>query len=177
MLKQFFPYEHVKSVFSIDYNKVHDLGYKAIIFDIDATLVPHGQNATAEVEKLFNTIHNTGLKTILLSNNSDERISEFVQNLDVPYIPLADKPRIDGYIKALESLNINKKEALFIGDQIFTDILGANRAGIDNIIVDFLPQENETRLGKKRQVEKIILAFYKKSKIYTNRIGNIEKEK
>ena len=73
-------------------------------------------------------------------------------------------------------MQIKKEEAIFIGDQVFTDILGANRSGIANILVKFIQLDNETKIGKRRQAEKVILDFYKRNKNAQNRIGNVIKE-
>ena len=74
MFSLLFPYEYVDSVFSIDYKKLLQKGYKGIIFDIDMTLVPHGADSTAEIDALFKSIQAAGLKTLLLTNNSEERV-------------------------------------------------------------------------------------------------------
>ncbi len=68
MFSLLFPYEYVDSVFSIDYKKLLQKGYKGIIFDIDMTLVPHGADSTAEIDALFKSIHAAGLKTLLLTH-------------------------------------------------------------------------------------------------------------
>ena len=81
MFRKLYPYEYVESVFSIDYNKLYNIGYKGIIFDIDNTLVPHGKDATAEIEILFQTIHRIGFKTLLLTNNDEERGIQWGQTL------------------------------------------------------------------------------------------------
>ena len=86
MLKKLYPYQYVESVFSIDYNELYKKGYKAIIFDIDNTLVPHGKDSTKQVDKLFKTIQNVGFKTLLLSNNTEERVKRFLKNINSLYI-------------------------------------------------------------------------------------------
>ena len=176
MLKKFYPYEYVQSVFAIDYQKLYELGYKAIIFDIDNTLVHHGEDFTPEVDELFKTIHATGLKTILLSNNTDERIERFLANIDSPYVYDAHKPETAGYFEALKILGVKKEEAVVIGDQVFTDILGANKSGIPSILVKFLQHNENEKIGKKRQLEKVILFCYKHKKSCCNRIGDIHKK-
>ena len=173
MLENFYPYEHVKSVFDIDYDKLYSLGYRGIIFDIDNTLVHHGENSTPQIDELFRQIHMKGFKTLLLSNNTKERIERFLVNINSIYIPDADKPKTDSYDKAVKMLDIKKSEAVCVGDQLFTDIYGANKYGIASILVDFLRYENETEVGKKRALEKIILKFYSYNKKYRNRMGNI----
>ena len=174
MLKQFYPYAYVDSVYAIDYEKLYRAGYRALIFDIDQTLVQHGYPSTKEVDALFSGLHALGFKTLFLSNNSDERIQDFTKNIDAQYIPMADKPQVDGYLKALQLLEIDKDQTIFIGDQVFTDILGANRAGIPSILVKFLRHEHETKIGKKRQLERLVLACYQMSR-HKNRLGSIDK--
>lgn len=176
MLKKMYPFEYVEDVFSIDYNKLYNKGYKAVIFDIDNTLVPHGKDSNKEIDDLFQHIHSIGLKTLLLSNNEEKRIKRFLKNIDSMYICDAEKPKVPNYLKAIKMLGINKKEAVFIGDQIFTDIYGANRSGIDNILVKYIGYDKETKIGIRRTIEKIILKLYKMNKSCQNRIGDIQKE-
>lgn len=176
MFKVFYPYEYVDSVFSIDYNKLYDKGYRGIIFDIDNTLVHHGDDSTKEIDELFMTIQNIGFKTLLLSNNNEERVKRFLKNINSLYICDAEKPKTDNYLKAVKMMNLNKKESLFIGDQIFTDILGANKSGIANILVKFIRAEGETKIGKRRQLENFILKTYKKNRNFQHRLGNIAKK-
>ena len=175
MLEMLYPHEYVESVFSIDYNKLYDIGYRGIMFDIDNTLAHHGEDSTKEVDELFQSIRAIGLKTLLLSNNSDERIKRFNKNIDSLYISEAQKPNIANYLKAVEMMDIKKEEALCIGDQIFTDIYGANRSGIDNILVKYMRRGNEARIGIRRNIEKVVLKFYARNKSCQNRIGNILK--
>lgn len=175
MFQVFYPYDYVDSVFSIDYSKLYDKGYKGIIFDIDNTLVHHGDDSTEKVDELFKNIQDIGLKTLVLSNNNEERVKRFLTNIDSLYICDADKPKVDNYLKAVEMLEIDKNEAVYIGDQIFTDILGANRSGIPNLLVKFIREEGETKIGKRRQLEKVILKFYNNNKNYQHRFGDIIK--
>lgn len=177
MFKMFYPYEYAESVFAIDYHKLYTLGYRGVIFDIDNTLVHHGEDSTKEVDQLFREIHQTGLKTLLLSNNNTERIERFLTNIDSLYIPDAEKPKVDNYYKAVRMLNMKKEEAVFVGDQLFTDIYGANKFGMANILVRFLRHEDEKKIGKRRTLEKVILKFYKRNKLCQHRIGDIYKER
>ncbi len=173
MLEKFYPYEYAESVFVIDYEKLFAKGYRGIIFDIDMTLVPHGCDATEKVEQLFKTVHAAGLKTLLLTNNDEKRVKKFIKNIETAYICDAQKPNPKNYLKAVELLNIKKHEAIYIGDQIFIDIYGANKSGIANILVKYVTAHEEKNIGIRRNLEKIILKFYSYSKSYHNRIGDI----
>ncbi len=176
MLKRFYPFEYVDSVFAIDYQKLYAKGYRGILFDIDNTLVHHGEDSTEEVDELFRMIQGIGFQTLLLSDNNQERIQRFLKNINSLYIQEAGKPDPANYLKGVQMMGIKKEEAVVVGDQIFTDILGANRSGIDSILVKYLRYENETKIGKRRQLEKIILRFYRRNQSCQHRIGDIQKE-
>lgn len=176
ILEKLYPFEYIDSVFHIDYQKLYDKGYRGIIFDIDNTLVPHGSPSTKEIDALFALLHNLGFKTLLLSDNSKIRIEDFLKNIDSPYISNANKPHIENFNKAVKILQLNKDQIVYIGDQIFKDIYGANKCGIDNILVKFIGWETETKLGVRRRLEKIILNIYRFNKSYQNRIGDIQVE-
>lgn len=172
MFRFLYPYEYADDVFCIDYEKLYSLGYRALIFDIDNTLVHHGDDSTDEVDSLFVRLHNIGFSTLLLSNNNKARIERFMKNIDTQYVDDAYKPKKSGYIKALSMLSVKKEQAIFIGDQIFTDIYGANRCKIPSILVRFIRLPNETNFGKRRKLENFILNCYKKSK-HQHRFGDI----
>ena len=71
-------------------------------------------------------------------------------------------------------MGIKKEEAICIGDQIFTDIYGANRCKIANILVKYIRLKDETKIGIRRNLEKIVLKFYGINRSYQNRIGKID---
>ena len=174
MFSLLYPYEYADSVFAIDYEKLKALGFSALIFDIDNTLVHHGDDSTPEIDELFRSIHALGFKTLLLSNNNKARIERFTKNIETLYIDEAGKPKKAGYLKALSTLGVTNEQAIFIGDQIFTDVFGANRARIKSILVKFIRLPNETNFGKRRKAEQIVLDRYFKSK-YTHRLGDVLK--
>jgi len=175
MLRRFYPYEYVDSVFDIDYEKLFSKGFRGIIFDIDMTLVPHGEDSTAEVDALFKNIQRLGLKTLLLTNNDRARVERFIKNIDTLYICDANKPNPENYLKAVELLGVKKSETIFVGDQIFVDILGANKSGIASILVKYVTAYEEKNIGIRRNLEKIILKFYSLNNSCRHRLGNILK--
>lgn len=81
MLERWYPWGWAPNVFAIDYAKLQALGYKGILFDIDNTLVHHGADATPKVEALFRELDAMGMKTLLLSDNSAERIQRFNKHI------------------------------------------------------------------------------------------------
>ena len=162
-LEKYYPRGYADSVFNIDYDKLYSKGCRGIIFDIDNTLVHHGDGSTPEVDSLFVKIHKAGLKTLLLTNNDEERVLRFIKNIKTEYICDAEKPEPHSYIKALKKLGIKRSQAIVIGDQLFTDILGANRCGIPGILVKFIRLPEEKRIGKRRYLEKLIMWSWRHS--------------
>lgn len=155
-----FPGDYVEDVFSVDYDRLMQSGVKALIFDIDNTLVPHGTDTTPQIDEFFRTLHAKGLKTLLLSNNSDERIRTFNRNIQTLYISNADKPNPKNFLKALELLDTKAHETVVIGDTIFTDIVGANRAGIPSVLVKYHGYYKKEKKGIRRRIESVILVLY-----------------
>lgn len=172
----FMPAARSKTVFDIPYNNLYQNGFKGLIFDIDQTLVMHGAPATKQIIELFQNLKQLGFRLFLLSNNCKERIEEFNEHLAVPFIPLSEKPHPKNFIKALEIMELEPFETIMIGDQLFTDVLGASRANIPTILVDFLYNPEEGSIGKKRWIEKMILTLYPLLRQKNKSLDAIKKE-
>ena len=162
MLEKYYPYEYAQSVFQIDYQKLYDRGFRGIIFDIDNTLVPHGAPADERACALFAHLKELGFKCCFLSNNQYERVSSFNDAIGAQFIENAHKPSTKNYIRAMELLGTDRSNTVFIGDQLFTDIYGAKRTGIRNILVKPLNPKEEIQIVLKRYLERIVLYFYRK---------------
>lgn len=161
-----FPNEEYGSTYQIPFEEFYRKGYRAIIFDIDNTLVPHGLPADHRAVKLCKNLKEMGYHVCLLSNNREERVKPFAEELDVTYIYKAGKPSKKGYLKAAEMMNEELAHILFVGDQIITDVLGANRTGIYSILVAPINPKEEIQIVLKRFIEYFILFFYHRSKGY-----------
>ena len=161
MFKQYYPTDYVEDVFSINYEALYGSGIRGILFDIDNTLVPHGKDSTPEVDALFQKIRETGLQVFLLSDNSRERIERFNRNIHAPFLEEAGKPDPAPYEEAIRRLGLPKDQVLMVGDQLFTEILGANRCGIRSILVKYIGFYKKEWKGIHRNIEKIILWFYR----------------
>lgn len=162
MFKCFFPTYTEKSVYKMDFDSYVAKGYKGFIFDIDNTLVGHDAPADERAESLLKGLKKKGYGVCLLSNNKGPRVHEFNKNINATTICDALKPKGDGYIRAVNALGFDKKEILAIGDQLFTDIWGANRAQIDVVLVERLFPKETRFIYFKRVLERIVLLFYKK---------------
>ena len=150
------------TVYDIDFVKYYNKGYRLLIFDIDNTLVIHDQEVTDESKKLIDTLKNIGFKLGILSNNDKNRVEKFAIDIGIDnYIYNADKPNKNNYLKLVDMNVCSINQALYIGDQLLTDIYGANLAGIDSILVKPIGQEKYLHIKIKRLIEKIILFYYK----------------
>lgn len=131
---------------------------KGIFLDLDNTLTTHNnptvpQSSIEWVEKL----EAAGVKLIIVSNNSAERVTPFANTLGLSFIPCGKKPLTFGYTKALSALEIKKRDVVAVGDQIFTDVMGANLKGIRSIFVFPIELETSLPFKFKRAIEKIFL--------------------
>lgn len=160
MFKKFYPNRYVDSTYSINFQELYDKGYRGLIFDIDNTLVKHGADADDRAIALFADLKKIGYRICLLSNNKIERVERFNNVVQVQYIHDAHKPSKKNYQKAMDIMNTNISNTLFIGDQLFTDIYGANRVGLNTILVKPIDKKEEIQIVLKRYLEKIVLYFY-----------------
>ena len=164
MFEMFFPDEYVASTYVIPFEKLYEEGYRGIIFDIDNTLVMHGAPADERAKKLFARLKELGFECCLLSNNQEPRVKMFNEDVKVNYIFNAHKPSVVNYEKAMTLMGTDKRNTIFVGDQLFTDVWGAKRTGIRNILVKPIHPKEEIQIVFKRKLEKIVLYFYKRSK-------------
>ena len=164
LFKRFYPDMKLNSVYEVDFDRLYKKGIRGLIFDIDNTLVPHGADADERIEKLFGELKKMGFKTFLLSNNKLERVKRFNANIRSLYIYKAGKPNAVNYIKAMRMMGTRKENTVFIGDQLFTDIWGAKKAGISTILLNPIDKKEEIQIVLKRYIEKIVLNTYEKER-------------
>ena len=163
MRHSLFPDDYVASTYRIDFAALARQGYRGIIFDVDNTLVPHGAPADERAKKLFEELHTLGYCCILLSNNKEPRVKRFSEDVIwADYIYKAGKPKPGNYKKAMEMMGTDERSTIFVGDQIFTDVWGANLAGIRSVLVKpILPWKEEVQIVLKRFLEAVILLGYR----------------
>lgn len=162
MLECFYPEKYLDSTYEIDFKKEYEKGVRGVIFDIDNTLVPHGAPADGRSTALFERLRKLGLESLLLSNNKEPRVKSFAERVGSAYIYKAGKPSPGKYKEAMERLGTDTSSTLFVGDQLFTDVWGANRAGIRSYLVKPIHPKEEIQIVLKRFPEKIVLFFYER---------------
>lgn len=160
MLERFYPDFEVESAYGIDYEELYTKGYRGIIYDIDNTLVPHGAPADERAIALFARLKEIGYQMMLLSNNKEPRVKMFNDSVKAKYIFKAGKPGRAGYERAMRELGTTPDNTLFVGDQLFTDVWGAKKAGIVTYLVKPIHPKEEIQIVLKRFLERIVLFFY-----------------
>lgn len=159
-----FPKEEYDRVQNVQFARLYDAGYRGIIFDIDNTLVPHNAGPTAEIVAFLKGLMQMGYRICLLSNNQEPRVASFNAPIGADYIYKANKPSVKGYEAAAGKMGTTLDTTLFVGDQLFTDIWGANRTGIYSILVHPIHPKEEIQIVLKRRLEKPILWLYHRSR-------------
>ncbi len=162
MLEQFYPKDWIDSPYNIPWEDWYRSGVRGAIFDIDNTLVEDNAPANEKARGLFLRLREIGITPFLLSNNNKKRVAPFAEAVDSGYICKAGKPGVKNYLRALEIMHTDRSNTVNIGDQIFTDTLGANRAGIYSVLVDPVDPREVFQVRLKRIPEKLILYLYRK---------------
>lgn len=136
MLEWFKPTWMVHSIYSITPKQLHENNVKAVLTDLDNTLIAwNNPEATEESIQWIKMMKEADIPVMILSNNSDERVKEIADFLDLEYIPRSLKPSRRAFRLAQEKLGLPAEELLMVGDQVITDVFGANRFGVRNVLV------------------------------------------
>ncbi|MED3563204.1 hypothetical protein BIV60_03945 [Bacillus sp. MUM 116] len=163
MLKQFLPDEHVKSILDINPEELKRRGIKGIITDLDNTLVEWDRpNATPQLISWFDEIKKHNILVTIVSNNNEDRVKAFSDPLEIPFIFRARKPMGPAFEKAISQMRIKKEEAVVIGDQLLTDVLGGNRSGLYTILVVPVAQTDGFFTKFNRFAERRIMNWFRK---------------
>lgn len=163
MCKYLFPDLWLPSVAAYPFEAAYQSGKRLAIFDIDNTLVPHDAPADAAACRFVADLQVLGYQVALISNNGEARVRAFAAAAGIQhYVFHAGKPAPGGFFHLLEKLKLSAAHAVFFGDQLFTDIWGAKRAGIQAVLVKPVAEEKLLQIKLKRVLEKPILYAYKK---------------
>lgn len=160
LFQKFYPKEYVNSTYEIDFEELYQRGFRGILFDIDNTLVPHDAPAEPRCMELFEQLRNIGFAVCLISNNKEPRVKPFAEVVNTAYVYKANKPSRRGYRDGMQRMGTDLTNTVFIGDQLFTDVYGANRTGLYSILVKPMNPKEEIQIVLKRYLEKIVLFFY-----------------
>lgn len=153
--------DNVKEI-KVEYLKQNNI--QALILDVDNTLIDIKKIRIEGLLDWVNSLKSEGIKFCIVSNSNDvKKVKELAEEIDMPYIFFAKKPLKFGFLKAKKILEIENESIAVVGDQLFTDILGANRCKMKSILVNPI-KENEYLITKiKRPIERAIIKKYQKS--------------
>lgn len=118
------------------------LGVKAVLLDVDNTVASYTSHEPLEgTVEWARSLAEAGLRVIIVSNNFEHRVRPFAEKFGVDFISFAIKPLPFGYWRAKNRLQVSCKESIIIGDQIFTDVVGANLSGMKSVLLTPIEEE------------------------------------
>ncbi len=151
------PEKVYKDLARIPWDELSSSGIKTALLDFDNTL---GRDHATEPEeysfKCVKMIEEKGIKCCIVSNAKSGRSARIAEILGVPCVTYANKPGTSGVIKAMELMNSTPAESVMVGDQIFTDVIAGNRAGLRTFMVEKLYKPEIWYVMLKRPFEKLV---------------------
>ena len=167
-MDNFAPDIYEQSIFTIDYKNLKKIGIKCLLFDLDNTLVPIKVALPGVKEKeLIEGLKEMGFKVIIMSNSGKKRLEPFKEGLNVDTAYSSLKPLKKKYKKIMKIYNFKDTQIAAIGDQLITDIFGANRMGLTSILVNPISKEDFIGTKFNRFFERIIMHRLSKKGLFT----------
>lgn len=152
-----YPNAYFKKVEDINIEFLNRNKIKALLLDVDNTLVDYTKKMTESVKKWAKDLKGQGVKLYILSNTNDKvKIETIAKELDIKYQIFAMKPLKRGFKKCQNALGEKSENIAIVGDQIFTDIIGGNRCHIYTILVEPINEKDFWYTSWKRPIEKRI---------------------
>ncbi|MDF2632512.1 MAG: YqeG family IIIA-type phosphatase [Caproiciproducens sp.] len=160
----FLPTVAVERVTDITPKLIRAMKVSAIILDVDNTLAIDGapEPLSGTVEWAQHMISN-GIKLIIMSNNNNKRVEPFAAQYSLPFITLAFKPFPVAYFRAIRKLRVKRREAVVVGDQIFTDVIGSNLSFMKSILLVPIHKEKSLSFKIRRGCERPLRYIMKAS--------------
>ncbi|MGN0642827.1 MAG: YqeG family HAD IIIA-type phosphatase [Huintestinicola sp.] len=154
----FTPTKACKTILSVTPEMLDKMNVTALILDIDNTMTTHDNPVPIDgLYEWLDGMRSHGVKMMIVSNNHEPRVTPFAKLLGLDFVCEGAKPLTKGYKEAAEKLGVPKKNICTIGDQLFTDILGAKLFGIKSILVKPIEPEKTRFFKIKRAAEKPFL--------------------
>ena len=160
-----YPKEYVDSVKEITIDFIKKYNLKGLILDVDNTLIDYYKKMPEGIIEWAEMMKSYGIKLYILSNsNKKEKVETVAKNLNIEYINFARKPLKTGFLKIKNIMNLESENIGVVGDQILTDVLGANRCKMFSILVKPINEKDIFITKFNRFFEKIIIKKYLKNK-------------
>jgi HAD superfamily phosphatase (TIGR01668 family) len=152
----FCPHAMVESLYDINFDELQEQGIRGVIFDLDNTIVPwDSYDMCPNISDWLQSVIAKGFKVSIVSNNWQKRVKTIAAQFDLPFVSRAYKPAKTGFRRALAAMELQPHEAVVIGDQLFTDVLGGNRLGLLTIWVKPLTSQEFIGTRIHRRFEKL----------------------
>ncbi len=151
------PNAYHTSIFEIPYQKLKEQGIKSLFFDLDNTIIAYDEAELSHKQIEFIKGLTKDFKVLILSNTNFKRVSLALNKVDIPFIWYAKKPLKFGFKKALKMLDSKKEETMIIGDQLMTDVFGANRVGIGSILVASVKRNSDRMITKINRILEVFI--------------------
>jgi len=153
-----YPTFYRNRITDITVEDLRTLGIKGLLLDVDNTLTTHGsQFLSDEVRDWLETMKSAGLAMTVVSNSWEWRVAPFAQRIGLKHTSLSCKPLPFGFLRGARRMGLKRRECLAIGDQVFTDILGANLCGIPCVqLQPILLETGKPILLFKRKIERYL---------------------
>ncbi len=160
-----YPDLYLNSVIDINATLLKKNKLEALILDVDNTLIDYYKNLIEGAEDWCENLKSEGIKCIILSNsNKKEKVETVAKKLGIKYIMFAKKPLKSGFKRALEKLEMKPEQVAVVGDQIFTDVVGAKRMKMFSILVKQVGEKDIFITKVKRPIENAIIKKYLREK-------------
>ncbi|MBN9417728.1 MAG: YqeG family HAD IIIA-type phosphatase [Candidatus Eremiobacteraeota bacterium] len=165
MLKWLRPRQTVGFLTEIDIDDLLSQGIRGLLLDLDNTIVAWDQHDVEhEVQEWIHRAKASALALCLVTNAKLDRVERAIKPLGIPYVALARKPMLRGFKKAMQMLGTAPGETAMVGDQIFTDVLGANLLGVHSILIELPDPKEQWWMKGTRRLEKWVMKRQKPSK-------------
>ena len=164
-MDNFIPDIYQQSIYTINYKKLKKNGIKCLLFDLDNTMVPYKtKEPDQKIKELFAMLEHD-FKVIIMSNSNKNRLRPFKEKLNVDVAYSSCKPFPKKYKKILALYHFEISEVACIGDQLITDIYGANNMGFTSILINKIAAYETIPTRINRFFEKFILRKLARKKI------------
>lgn len=158
MINEFKPTWMINSIYNIDPKQLKKFGIRAVFTDLDNTLIAwNNPDGTQQLKDWMTRLNEQQIPLIVISNNSAKRVQRAVAPLNLPFISRALKPLGYGIKRALTKLDLAPTEVVMVGDQLLTDMVAANQAGVYSILVKPLINTDAWNTSINRFMEKFIM--------------------
>lgn len=143
------------NIFDVTPEFLSSLGVKALLLDVDNTIATYTSHEPIEgAVDWAKNLERAGFDVVIVSNNVEKRVSAFARRFGLPWISFAMKPFPFGYLQAKKRLGRRVRECAIIGDQIFTDVIGANLCGMKSVLLSPIELEDGVSFRIRRYFER-----------------------